>query len=168
MSVLIILCVGIIPIACHGQIESSQRTESHFVNEDGDTLYYIVKSEAEWSEALSEEGFYVMRKQGTERAFTGEYWDNKKKGVYNCAACDLPLFDASTKFKSGTGWPSFYEPLDSTHVAEELDRTLGMVRAEVHCHRCGAHLGHLFADGPKPTGLRYCLNSVSLDFQAKQ
>ena len=165
---LTIFVVGTLPVACAGQKTSTDHKTSYFVNEVGDTLHYIVKSEKEWSKVLSDQGFDVMRKQGTERAFTGEYWDNKKKGVYLCAACALPLFDAKTKFKSGTGWPSFYQPLDSMHVEEESDHSLGMVRAEVHCRRCGAHLGHIFTDGPQPTGLRYCLNSVSLDFVEKQ
>lgn len=168
MSIFAIILVGTLPVACNGQTAVGEHAMSYFVNADGDTLDYIVKSEEEWSEVLSDEGFHVMRKQGTERAFTGEYWDNKKKGVYLCAACALPLFDAKTKFKSGTGWPSFYQPLDSMHVEEEIDHSLGMVRAEVHCRRCGAHLGHIFTDGPQPTGLRYCLNSVSLDFVDKQ
>ena len=168
MSILIILIIGTLPLACSGQDHSNQRAESYFINADGDTLRYVIKSEDEWAKSLSDQGFYVMRKQGTERAFTGEYWDNKEKGVYLCAACELPLFDAKTKFKSGTGWPSFYQPLDAKHVEEEADNTLGMVRAEVHCRRCGAHLGHIFTDGPQPTGLRYCLNSVSLDFVGKE
>ena len=145
---------------------SKESPEAFFVNTNGDTIETIQRSEAEWSATLSEQEFYVLRKQGTERAFTGDYWDNKKKGTYLCAACQLPLFDSETKFKSGTGWPSFYQPIDETHVAREVDRSLGMVRSEVHCHRCGGHLGHVFDDGPRPTGLRYCINSVSLKFEA--
>lgn len=163
----IILLVGL-PVFCISQTHDHEQSMTYFVNEDGDTVKYIVKSAEEWSDELSDQAFFVMRKQGTERAFTGEYWDNKKKGVYLCAACSLPLFDAKTKFKSGTGWPSFYQPLDAMHVEEEIDQTLSMVRAEVHCRRCGGHLGHVFDDGPRPTGLRYCLNSVSLSFVEKQ
>ena len=124
----------------------------------------LVKSEAEWAKTLSSEEYKVLREKGTERAFTGEYWQNSKTGVYNCAACQLPLFSSQTKFKSGTGWPSFYEPIDSTHVGEIIDNTYGMSRTEVVCNRCGGHLGHVFPDGPRPTGLRYCINSVSLSF----
>jgi peptide-methionine (R)-S-oxide reductase len=156
-------------MACNAQTSSTadqNKKGQFFVNDQGEKIEYIVKSEEDWESELSEEQFYVLRMEGTERAFTGSYWDNKKKGTYVCAACQLPLFDSETKFKSGTGWPSFYQPLDKTHVAREEDRSLGMLRSEVHCHRCGGHLGHVFDDGPKPTGLRYCINSVSLEFIA--
>ena len=113
---------------------------------------------------LSPKEYNVTCESGTERAFTGEYWDNKKAGTYLCKVCGLPLFKSGTKFKSGTGWPSFYTPFDSKHVAEVRDSTHGMVRVEVRCARSGSHLGHVFTDGPRPTGLRYCINSASLDF----
>ena len=112
--------------------------------------------------------YNVLREKGTERAFTGEYWDNNEKGTYFCGACQLAVFDSDTKFESGTGWPSFYKPIDKTHVGEDRDVTMGMVRTEVHCNRCGGHLGHVFDDGPAPTGLRYCMNSVSLGFKPAQ
>ena len=127
----------------------------------------IVKPDAEWKAQLTDEQFRVLRKHGTERAFTGEYNDNKQAGAYLCAACGNELFASDTKFDSGTGWPSFYAPAVPENVGTEIDRTLWMKRTEVHCDRCGGHLGHVFEDGPAPTGLRYCINSVSLKFQKK-
>ena len=127
----------------------------------------IVKPDAEWKAQLTDEQFRVLRNHGTERAFTGEYNDNKQAGVYLCAACGNELFASDTKFDSGTGWPSFYAPAVPENVGTESDRTLWMKRTEVHCDRCGGHLGHMFEDGPAPTGLRYCINSVSLKFQKK-
>lgn len=127
-------------------------------------VFTVVKSEQEWRKLLTPEQFKILREKGTETAFTGKYWDNHKKGIYTCAACQLPLFSSETKFESGTGWPSFYQPIDKEKVAVVIDKSYGMTREEVVCSRCGGHLGHVFPDGPKPTGLRYCLNSASLQF----
>ena len=137
------------------------------VDESGQTIAHVVKSDAEWKAQLDPLAYNVLREKGTERAFSGKYHDNKKTGTYSCAGCGLTLFSSETKFDSGTGWPSFYAPIDKTHVEEDEDVSYGMKRVEVLCRRCGAHLGHVFDDGPRPTGLRYCMNSVSLAFQPK-
>ncbi|UCF99616.1 MAG: peptide-methionine (R)-S-oxide reductase MsrB [Spirochaetaceae bacterium] len=125
------------------------------------------RSDPEWKEALSPEQYEVLRRKGTERAFTGKYHNSKEKGVYLCAGCGSPLFDSETKFDSGTGWPSYYQPITEGAVEAEEDRSYGMVRTEVLCAQCGGHLGHVFTDGPEPTGLRYCINSISLDFKPR-
>ena len=128
----------------------------------------VVKSDAEWRAQLSPEEYKIARRAGTERAFTGEYWDTKTKGMYNCRCCGTPLFDSETKYDSGTGWPSFTEPVNTDAVATKQDRSWFMVRTEVLCARCDAHLGHVFPDGPEPTGLRFCLNSASLDLEPEE
>lgn len=128
----------------------------------------IKKTDDEWREKLSPDEYAVCRQNSTERAFSGRYWDTKTPGIYHCAGCGAALFDSDTKYDSGSGWPSFYQPIEGAPIGENRDTTHGMIRVEVHCARCDSHLGHVFEDGPQPTGLRYCINSLSLKLEEKK
>ena len=167
MRILFFIFFTSLVAACNQAQEpvAESRADAWFVNSAGDTIQRIFKSEAEWKEQLDQMAYYVLREAGTERAFTGDLLDNKQKGVYTCAGCGLPLFSSAHKFNSGSGWPSYYQPIDPAHIEEKPDHSFGWNRVELLCARCGGHLGHVFDDGPKPTGLRYCINSVSLDFE---
>ncbi len=143
------------------------QTKSNENSSTGDKVYPVSKSDSEWKKELSPEAYEVLRKKGTEYAFSGKFYDFKEKGVFICAACGNELFDSKTKYNSGSGWPSFYQPINKESIDLEIDQSLGETREEIVCAKCGGHLGHVFPDGPKPTGLRYCVNSISLDFKDK-
>lgn len=149
-----------------GMTSCTAQTESANEPAPVDTGLTVTKSEDEWREDLPHMACFVLREKGTERAFTGEYWDHHEKGVYRCAGCGQALFDSEHKFESGTGWPSFFQPAEGAAVTEEVDDSWIMRRVEVLCSACGGHLGHVFEDGPRPTGLRYCINSAALTFDA--
>ncbi len=145
--------------------DSTMKTIAEYLKDAYHTgMPKVVKTETEWKKLLSPETYAIAREAGTERAFCGAFYDHKKEGIYICVCCELPLFASNAKFDSGTGWPSFFQPVMKDHVEEKTDNSFGMRRVEINCARCDAHLGHVFEDGPRPTGLRYCLNSESLKF----
>lgn len=158
-SIIAIAAFAIFGFGCNAQSKQNNKQQS--------PKYEVVKTNAEWKKQLSPLQFDVTANSATEPAFNNKYWDNHEKGTYNCIRCGEPLYSSDTKFESGTGWPSFYQPLNKNNVDIGTDNSFGMSRDEVKCHRCGAHLGHLFNDGPKPTGLRYCMNSASMSFVKK-
>lgn len=158
----ILLVVAFITFSACAQKPKAEKSNG---DKQVSSIEKIEKSESEWKKVLTADEYNILREKGTERAYTSDLLNIKDKGTYVCAACKLPLFESGTKFKSGTGWPSFYAPISKVNVAEESDRAYGMVRTEILCARCDGHLGHVFPDGPKPTGLRYCINGASLKFE---
>lgn len=162
---LILLISPLVFSACNNEAEESNSENISVQDEKGNM---IKKSDEEWKKVLTKEEYFILREKGTERAFSGEYVDHKENGTYTCAACGNEIFSSSTKFKSGTGWPSYWAPINEQNIILKNDPSLGMSRDEILCAQCGGHLGHVFDDGPEPTGLRYCVNSAALDFKKKE
>lgn len=161
-----ILLLGVLfVIGCKTSVQSPSTSQSPVEDVETKHVYEVQKSNEEWKKELSEMEYYVLREAGTERAFTGDLLSNKEVGVYTCAGCGQKLFSSENKFKSGTGWPSFYDVYHADSIDEDTDYNIGYARTELLCSRCGGHLGHVFEDGPPPTGLRYCINSAALDFE---
>lgn len=175
---LIILLTGVIGLIIWSLIKPSYSTNKVIINNytKTDTLKSkdksmnekIIKSDEDWKKELTPEQYRILRQKGTERAFTGKYWDHHESGTYVCAGCGTELFESDTKFESGCGWPSYFQPIDSSRIIYKEDRSFGMIRTEVMCAKCDGHLGHVFDDGPPPTGLRYCINSGSMNFIPKR
>ncbi|GMU86464.1 MAG: hypothetical protein AMXMBFR48_17060 [Ignavibacteriales bacterium] len=170
LAIIFLILLGFVSGSCgFRSADTEVKTENFTTNDStqkqsGDYMVKVQKTDEEWKNILTEEQYYVLRQKGTERAFTGEYEHHKEKGIYACAGCGAELFSSEMKYDSGCGWPAFFTKLAGEKIIEQIDRSFGMVRTEILCAACGGHLGHVFDDGPQPTGLRYCVNSVSLKF----
>ncbi len=168
LTLICCLSFAMLTQACGQSTRSNERKDLALIKFNTNMKDTVVKSDEEWKKELTPEQYDILRNKGTERAFTGKYYHNEDDGTYLCAGCGNALFSSETKFDSGSGWPSFFDAANKEAIETKLDKTHGMMRAEIVCNRCGSHLGHVFDDGPNPTGLRYCVNSASLDFKKKE